>query len=112
MSVESIRLVEYDTKDGGSHGGVLGLELGPTVTGVESLRTWKDWQSHTGPIFIGGKEFPAASSKFGKNIKPGTVDGGGFANWMDGQLSVGGYVGGKVFGGGGYFSLSWSGCKQ
>ena len=111
VSVESIALVEYDSKEGGSHGGVLGLEVGPTVTGVESLRTWNDWQAHTGPILIGGEEFSAAGSKFGKNIKPGTFDAGGFANWMDGQLSVGGYLGGKVFGGGGYLSLSWSGCK-
>jgi len=111
VGVESIALVEYDSKEGGSHGGVLGLELGPTVTGVESLRTWNDWQSHTGPILIGGGEFSAASKTFGKNVQPGTFDAGGFANWMDGQLSVGGYLGGKIFGGGGYLSLSWNGCK-
>jgi hypothetical protein len=35
VSIESIGLVEYDSKQGGSHGGVLGLEVGPTVTGVE-----------------------------------------------------------------------------
>ena len=111
VGLESIALVEYDTKGGGAHGGVLGAEFGPAVVGVESLRTWNDWQSHTGPILIGGDEFSAASRMFGKTIAPGTFDAGGFAGWMNGQLSIGGYLGGKVFGGGGYFSLSWSGCK-
>ncbi len=60
------------------------------------MRTWKDWQAHAGPI--------------GRLIQGGTLDAGGFANWMDGQLSIGGYVGGHVYGGGGYASLSWNGC--
>ncbi|MBI1738112.1 MAG: RHS repeat-associated core domain-containing protein [Acidobacteria bacterium] len=110
VEVESLAIVEYDTEEGGAHGGVLALEVGPAVVGVESLRTWNDWKSHTGPIVIGGAEFSAASKKFGKSVKGGTFDAGGFANWMDGQLSLGGFVGGKVFGGGGFVSLSWRSC--
>jgi len=74
------------------------------------MRTWKDWQAHTGPIGIMGGEFPVQSQRFGRLIQGGTLDAGGFANWMDGQLSIGGYVGGHVYGGGGYASLSWNGC--
>jgi RHS repeat-associated protein len=111
VGIESVGLVAYDSEEGGAHGGILGLESGPTVTGVESLRTWNDWQTHTGAIVLGGGKFSAASKKFGKNVKTGTLDAGGFANWTGGQLSVGGYLGGKIFGGGGYLSLSWSGCK-
>lgn len=112
VGIESIGLVEYDSKEGGAHGGVLGLELGPVVVGVESLRTWNDWTSHTGPILIGGDEFSAASKMFGKNVKTGTLDAGGFASWMNGEFSVGGYLGAGIFGGGGYLSASWSGCNQ
>ena len=73
--LESLGIIEYDSKEGGAHGGVFGLEIGPVVLGVESLRTWNDWKSHTGPIVIGGGEFSAASKISGKNVKAGTLVG-------------------------------------
>lgn len=110
--LESLGIIEYDSKEGGAHGGVFGLEIGPVVLGVESLRTWNDWKSHTGPIVIGGGEFSAASKISGKNVKAGTLELGGFANVMGEELSVGGYLGAGIFGGGGYLSVSSTGCKQ
>ena len=113
VQLETIGLVEYDSREGGSHGGVVGLEFFKLFTvGVESLRTWNDGQAHTGPIAIGGLDFSAAGKKFGKTIKPGTFDAGGFLSWTNSQLSVGVYVGGKIFGGGGYANLSGRGCSQ
>ncbi len=73
VGLESIALVEYDTKGGGAHGGVLGAEFGPAVVGVESLRTWNDWQSHTGPILIGGDEFSDCLSDVWKDHCPRNV---------------------------------------
>jgi hypothetical protein len=111
FGLESVGLVEWDTKEGGAHGGILGVEYGPAVLGIESMRTWRDWKVHTGPILIGGDEFSAAGKVFGKKLNAGTLDGGGFASYADGQLSLGGYLRGHVFGGGGYINLSWNGCK-
>ena len=111
VGFESIAILEYDSQEGGSHGGVVGAELGPTVVGKEYMRSWSDWSEHSGWIGIGGREFSAAGKKFGSSIKPGTFDGGGFGNWMDGQLSVGFYLGAGAGGAGGYVSVSWSGCK-
>ena len=41
-----------------------------------------------------------------------TLELGGFANVMGEELSVGGYLGAGIFGGGGYLSVSSTGCKQ
>lgn len=54
--------------------------------------------------------------KLGK-VNINTTDAGGLAQYESGQLSLGGYggvsfKGGRSVGLGGYFSLSWTGCKQ
>jgi hypothetical protein len=64
---------------------------------------------------LGGKEFKGASKVFGKDINVKSRDLGGLAQYENGKLSVGGYGGvtlgsNRSFGGGAYFTLSWSGC--
>jgi|GEM_PF-3200168 len=115
LHVEILGVIEYDSKLGGSHGGIFAAGAGNRVYGVDASRTWSDWQEHDGLIALGGGEFSAASSKFGKKLNVDTLDYGGLAVF-DGDLNVGGYAGlslgsGRTFGGGGYVTLSWGGCK-
>jgi hypothetical protein len=88
-------------------------EPGHFTGGVESMRTWSDWQAHTTPIGLGGIEIPGASSVFGKNLNTQSQDLGGLAQYESGNLSLGFYAGttlgsGRAFGGGGYLTLSWA----
>ena len=90
---------------------------GDFTGGVESMRTWGDWQSHTTPIGLGGVEIPGASSQFGKSINAKSHDVGVLAQYEDGNLSLGFYGGmtmGSVrsFGGGMYATFNLSGCGQ
>jgi hypothetical protein len=48
-------LIQYDTENGGSHGGIVAGGTSSVSYGFESMRTWSDWQAHTGPIAIGGR---------------------------------------------------------
>ena len=114
---EILGLVEYDSRLGGAHGGLVGAGAGNFTGGVESMRTWNDWQAHTTPIGLGGIEIPGATSAFGKNINTQSKDIGGLAQYEKGNLSLGLYGGlafgsGRAFGGGGYLTLSWSGCHE
>jgi len=119
---EALALVEYDTRLGGAHGTLWagGLDV-PYVRhftgGVEVMRTWRDREVHTAPIGLGGKEIPGASSFFGKGIDIAHKDIVGLAQYENGNLSAGVYGGitmgsGRAFGGGGYLTLSWAGCKE
>ncbi len=114
---EILGLVEYDSRLGGAHGGLAGVGAGPLIGGVESMRTWNDWQAHTTFIGLGGIEIPNATSVFGKNINTQSKDIGGLAQYENGNLSLGLYEGltfgsGRAFGGGGYITISWSGCGK
>ncbi len=114
---ESLAVIAYDSKEGGSHGGILAGGIGHYTGGIESVRTWSDWQEHTSPIgFVGG-----ASSLTPTSVGPLKVNEanyGGLFQYQNGQLSVGGYLGGanketgRGAGGGGYITLSWSGCHN
>jgi RHS repeat-associated protein len=113
---EVLGLVQYDSQSGGAHGGLLGIGAGHFTGGFESMRTWNDWQTHTGPIALGGVEIPGASRQFGKKIDVHSRDIGGLAQYDDGNLSLGLYSGitlgsRRTFGGGAYVTLSWSGCR-
>ncbi len=95
----------------------MGAGAGNFTGGVESMRTWNDWQAHTTPIGLGGIEIPGATNVFGKNINTQSKDFGGLAQYENGNLSLGLYGGlafgsGRAFGGGGYLTLSWSGCHE
>jgi hypothetical protein len=112
---EALDLVEYDSTFGGAHGALLGAGAGHYTFGVELMRTWRDWKEHISPIGLGGIEIRGASSRFGKNISTQSRDFGGLAQYENGKLSLGTYVGftlgsGRSFGGGGYVTLSWRGC--
>jgi hypothetical protein len=114
---EILGLVEYDSRLGGAHGGLAGGGAGHFTGGVESMRTWSDWQAHTTPIGLGGVEIPGATRVFGKQINTQSRDIGGLAQYENGNLSLGVYAGttlgsGRAFGGGGYLTLSWSGCHE
>lgn len=108
---EGLIIVEYDSETGGSHGALLAADLGPAgLLGVESTRTWNDWQEHVTPIGIQGTEL-SSSRRFGRHVTPGTVDVGGFVNpQRPGELSIGAYAGAGAFGGGAYLTLSASSC--
>jgi len=83
---EILGLVEYDSRLGGAHGGLVGAGAGNFTRGVESMRTWNDWQAHTTPIGLGGIEIPGATSVFGKNINTQSKDIGGLAQYENGNL--------------------------
>jgi len=112
---EMLGLLEYDTTLGGAHGGLAGGGVGNYTGGVESMRTWNDWQVHTAPIGLGGIEVPGASRFFGESVNVKHGDVGGLAQYENRSLSVGFYGGatfksGRAIGGGWYFTFSWSGC--
>ncbi len=114
---EILGLVEYDSRLGGAHGGLVGAGAGHFTWGVESMRTWSDWQAHTTPIGLGGVEIPGATGAFGKQINTQSRDVGGLAQYENGNLSLGFYAGttfgsGRAVGGGAYITLSWSGCHE
>jgi RHS repeat-associated protein len=119
---EILGLVEYDSRLGGAHGGLVGGGLDIPLlrnftAGVESMRTWSDWQTHTTPIALGGIDLPGASSFFGGTLNVQSRDIGGLAQYDNGNLSLGFYAGttlgsGRALGGGGYVTLSWNGCGQ
>ena len=118
---EGLALVQYDSTLGGAHGGLLagGFDIPyfrHFAGGFESMRTWSDWEAHTSPIVLGGKEIPGATTFFGRGINTKSRDIGGLAQYEDGGLSLGFYTGitlgsGRTFGGGGYFTVSWRGCR-
>jgi RHS repeat-associated protein len=114
---EALALVEYDSRLGGAHGGLLGAGVGYFTAAYESLRTWSDWQEHNSPIGLGGIPIPGATNIFGTTIGTKSRDIGGLAQYENGTLSLGLYGGltfgsDRAFGGGGYFTISWSGCGK
>ncbi len=116
VKAELIGVVAYDSKEGGQHGGIVAGGLGPFTGGIESTRTWSDWQEHTTNIgFVNG-----ASAITPRKLGPMEItksNYGGLFQFNNGQLTVGGYVGletkgARAFGTGGYLTLSWSGCHN
>jgi hypothetical protein len=120
-NAEAVAVVGYDSQEGGAHGSVWagGLSLpGDKVGisgGIEVSRTWRDWQEHREPIV-----FPADRSGHAPTIGgikfADHVQGGPLVQYANGQLSIGGYLGGVkgtlVGGGGGYVNLSWKPCPK
>ncbi|MGB7553196.1 MAG: RHS repeat-associated core domain-containing protein [Candidatus Korobacteraceae bacterium] len=113
--VELIAVVAYDSKVGGEHGGIVAGGFGNLTGGIESTRTWNDWQDHTFYIgFVNG-----AQSITPRNLGPMQITNanyGGLVQFINGQLVVGGYGGvqtggARALGAGAYVSLSWSGCQ-
>lgn len=116
LSALRSRLVQYDSQDGGAHGGLVGIGAGHFIGGFESMRTWNDWQAHTSPIVLGGIEIPGASRQFGKKMNVASRDVGGLAQSENGSVSLGFYSGvtfgsGRTFGGGAYGTLRWNACR-
>jgi RHS repeat-associated protein len=108
---EALALVQYDSEEGGSHGGLMGAGVGHYTFGFEAMRTWKDWQEHISPIALGGIEIPGVTRAFGRQLNTHSRDIGGLAQLENGHLSLGIYGGitlpsYRTFGGGGYFTLS------
>src|SRR5262249_51828039 len=83
---EILGLVEYDSRLGGAHGGLVGAGAKQVTGGIESMRTWNDWQAHTSPIVLGGIEIKGATNVFGKQINTESRDIGGLAQYEDGNL--------------------------
>jgi hypothetical protein len=81
---------------------------GPYTVGFESMRSWRDWQSTTTPIGLGGSEFEN-NTPIGP-IRPGTINLGGFAQPAGNKLSIGAYGGAGAVGAGGYLTLGLGGC--
>jgi RHS repeat-associated protein len=114
---ETLLLVEYDSRYGGAHGGLVGGGVSHFSGGVESMRTWSDWKPHTTPIGLGGIEIPGGTTTFGQPISTQTRDIGGLAQFENGDLSLGLYAGatlgsGRSFGGGAYVTISSNGCHE
>jgi RHS repeat-associated protein len=107
---EVLGIVQYDTSTGGAHGGLVGAGAGDVTVGLEALRSWRTRQVTTAPIILGGSSVKMPGRLAGK-----TGDFGGLLEYDNGKLSIGGYAGGsgksgRAAGGGGYITLSWSGC--
>jgi hypothetical protein len=106
-------VISYDSEAGGQHGGVLAGGAGDFTGGIEALRTWSNWQETISPIgFANGSTAIAP-----KSLGPITMENanyGGLLEYENGQLQVGGFVGGasnsgRAAGIGGYISLSLTG---
>jgi len=117
LKLESLGVVAYDTQTGGQHGGILAAEAGHYSGGVESVRTWRDWQEHTSMIGFANGDKSIVPKKLG----PLTMDRanyGGLLQWENQQLVFGGYLGGansktgRFLGFGGYLSVGFGGCKS
>ena len=104
-----LALVEYDSEQGGSYGGLAGVGVGPYMVGVESMRSLRDWQSTTTPIGLSGPEFEN-KTPIGP-IRPGKIAVGGFVQPAGNKLGIGAYGGAGVVGGGGYLTLGFGGCQ-
>jgi hypothetical protein len=116
VKAELIGVVAYDSKEGGQHGGIVAGGIGKFTGGIESTRTWSDWQEHTSNIgFLNGAS-PITPRKLGPmDITKSNY--GGLAQFNNGQLTIGGYAGletkgGRAFGAGAYLNLSWNGCHN
>lgn len=108
--VEALALLNYDSTSGGSHGGLLAIDMPfGFAWGHEWMRDWNTWQQHDSSI--GFKETSESHLPSG-----GKRDTGGlFQANDDGSISIGAYGGGasstrRVLGGGGYMTMSWNGC--
>ena len=102
--VELLGLLQWDSQDGGSHGGLVAAGRGPAMVGVESMRNWRDWATHYGYVGLAGLK--GASRWFGKAVgRPGSVEVGGVVATEDGTTSVGAYAGGDVIGAGAYMTI-------
>jgi len=115
VAAEGIAVVAYDSQSGGEHGGIIAGGFGNFTGGIESTRTWSDWQEHTSFIgFINGTQSITPRNLGPMNVTEG--DYGGLAQFINGQLVLGTYggvgtTGGRAAGGGFYLSLSWGKCK-
>jgi RHS repeat-associated protein len=114
---ESLAVVAYDSATGGMHGGILAGGIGRFTGGIESVRTRNDWQEHTSPIgFVNGAQ-SLAPTNVGP-LKVNEANYGGLVQFQNGQLTVGGFLGGanketgRGAGGGGYITLSWTSCHN
>jgi RHS repeat-associated protein len=85
---EVLALVNYDSADGGSHGGLVAGGLGGVLWGREWMRNWNDWSQHSSPIGLAGRETKSAGNSL---IKPGTEMGAGalYQPHGDGSQSLG-----------------------
>ena len=104
LKLESLALVQWDSQDGGSHGGLVGVGVGAAVAALEAVRSWADGAVHYGGLLL--REAKGASRAFGKAVgRPGEIDLGWLVGREDGHTSVGGYIGLGVVGAGGYATL-------
>ena len=108
IHAELLGLLEYDSQEGGAHGALLGAGVGPFTVGFESMRYWRNWQSRTTPIGLGGHESKTNKKLGGANI--GKIAAGGLAQLDGNNFNVGGYGGAGIAGGGGYVTLRWTDC--
>jgi RHS repeat-associated protein len=98
VHMEALALLQYDSKTGGSHGGLVGAGAGSFTVGFESMRNWSDWSVTNSVVGLGGSHI-------------GEVDLGGIAEPTTGGITLGGYAGVGSYGGGGYVTLSAGECK-
>jgi RHS repeat-associated protein len=110
---ELIGLISYDSVTGGEHGGLIAGGIGPYTGGFEAMRTWSNWQETITPIAFANGSTAITPKNLGP-LKISEADYGGFLQYDNGQLQIGGYVGGasksgRAAGIGGYVSVSTTG---
>ena len=98
--VEAVALLQYDSRTGGSHGGLVGVGAGPFTLALETMRNWRDWSASNGITGLGGGHI-------------GKFELGALAQSTQDGLVLGGYAGIGVGGGGGYLTISVGGpCRK
>jgi hypothetical protein len=110
LAAEILGVISYDSQTGGQHGGVLAGGVGKYTGGIEAMRTWNDWTETVSPIGFANGVKAIAPRRFG----PMTINEsnyGGVFEFENGQLQIGGYLGGasssgRAAGIGGYLSLA------
>lgn len=112
LAAELLGVISYDSQIGGQHGGLIAGGFGKYTGGVEAMRSWNDWSETVSPIGFANGATAITPTKLGP-MTIGESNYGGILELENGELQIGGYLGGagssgRAGGIGGYLSITAS----
>jgi len=95
FAAELLGVISYDSQVGGQHGGLVAGGIGKYTGGVEAMRSWNDWSETISPIAFANGANTIAPKQLGP-ITIGESNYGGILELENGELQIGGYLGGQA----------------
>ena len=115
VTAELLGVISYDSQVGGQHGGLVAGGVGKYTGGFEAMRSWNDWSETVSPIGFANGAQAIAPKQLGP-LSINDANYGGILELENGELQIGGYLGGannvagsdfaRVAGIGGYLSVT------